>query len=457
MPAVIGTATGLKTDHYELTMVQAALAGGLAGRRAVFELFARALPQGRRYGVLGGLGRLLDLLAEFRFGPSEIDFLARTSVTDDTTLDFLRGFRFRGTLWAYREGELYFPSSPVLTVDGTLAEGLLVETLVSSVLNHDSAIASAASRMVAAAGGRPLIEMGSRRIDDEAAVTAARAAYIAGFTSTSNLEAGRRYGVPTTGTAAHAFTLAHRDERSAFDAQLRALGTGTTLLVDTYDTATGIDHAVDAARALGAPGPGAIRIDSGDLAAEAVRGRAHLDRLGATSTRIVVSSDLDEFAICELLAQDIPVDAFGVGTRLATGSGHPTAGFVYKLVAVARTGDAAAPLEPVAKRSEAKTSVGGRKWAHRVLDAGGQAVAEELLVGDSGARHGPEPAAAGRRALQVMAVDAGDVVHYCDLHQTRRHHAEALAELAADARHPTPGRPALEVCFRFPDGAVRRA
>lgn len=448
MPGVTGTPAsasgrpcGLKTDHYEVTMVQAALADGVAGRRAVFELFARALPEGRRYGVFAGLGRLVDLLAEFRFTDEDVAFLERSRVAHGPALEYLAGFRFGGTVRAYREGELFFPRSPVLTVEGTLAEGLLVETLVSSVCNHDSAIASAAARMVRAAGGRPLVEMGSRRTDDEAALSTARAAYLAGFAATSNLEAGRRYGVPTTGTAAHAFTLAYEDEQAAFDAQLRALGTGTTLLVDTYDTADGVDHAVAAARALGAAGPGAIRIDSGDLAAEAVEARARLDAAGATGTRIVVSSDLDEFAICDLLAQDIPVDAFGVGTRLASGSGHPTAGFVYKLVAVARRDGPDAPLAPVAKRSEAKTSVGGRKWAFRCRGDDGHADAELVVVDGSG----PPPCPAGARPLQVVVVDRGTVVHRPTLDEVRRHHVEALAELRPRDRVPDPGPPAVAV------------
>jgi len=370
----------LKIDHYEVTMVQAALADGLASRRAVFEVFARRLPAGRRYGVLAGLGRLVEAIAELRFGPGALDYLRRAGVADDSTLSYLASFAFSGTIEAYREGELYFPYSPVLTVQSTFAEGLLLETLVLSVLNHDTAIASAAARMVDAAEGRPLIEMGSRRTDDEAAVSAARAAYVAGFAATSNLQAGWRYGVPTAGTASHAFTLAHDTEHQAFTSQLRSLGLGTTLLVDTYDIATGISTAVASARALGAPGPGAIRIDSGDLGYQALAARQLLDQLGAGDTQIVVSSDLDEFAIAELLAERAPIDSFGVGTRLATGSGHPTAGFVYKLVAIADGPGPDASLRAVAKRSAAKSSIGGRKLAFRGLDGHGYATSELVTV-----------------------------------------------------------------------------
>ncbi|MBO0839087.1 MAG: nicotinate phosphoribosyltransferase, partial [Actinobacteria bacterium] len=263
-------ATGLLTDHYELTMVRAALRSGAAYRRSVFEVFARQLPSGRRYGVVAGTSRLLDAIERFRFGPAELDFLARSGIADDPELEFLTNYRFGGNIWGYGEGDCYFPGSPILVVEGTFAEAVVLETLALSVLNHDCAIASAASRMVTAASGRPLIEMGSRRTHELSAVAAARAAYIAGFATTSNLRAGYQYGVPTSGTSAHAFTLVHDDERQAFAAQLDALGAGTTLLADTYDVTAAIELAVE----LAGPALGAVRIDSGDLAAAAREVRA---------------------------------------------------------------------------------------------------------------------------------------------------------------------------------------
>ena len=231
------------------------------------------------------------------------------------------------TSTGYAEGECYVPGSPLLVVDAPFADAVVLETLVLSVLNHDSAIAAAASRMICAAGDRPCIEMGSRRTHEISAVAAARAAYIAGFASTSNLEAGRRYAIPTTGTAAHAFTLVHDSEEDAFRAQVASLGPGTTLLVDTYDVTAGVQTAV----AVAGPELGAVRLDSGDLIELARQVRDQLDSLGATDTRIVVTSDLDEYAIAALAAA--PVDGYGVGTSLVTGSGAPTAGLVYKLVA----------------------------------------------------------------------------------------------------------------------------
>ncbi|MBV9097653.1 MAG: nicotinate phosphoribosyltransferase, partial [Frankiaceae bacterium] len=351
-------------------MVQAARQSGTAERRCVFEVFARSLPGRRRYGVVAGLGRLLDLIPDFRFDAAAVEFLTASGAVDDATAEWLASYRFRGSIDAYREGEVYVPSSPVLVVEGTFAECVVLETLLLSVLNHDTAVATAAARMVNAAGARPCIEMGSRRTHEDAAVAAARAAYLAGFASTSNLAAGARWGVPTTGTAAHAFTLAHDDEATAFRAQINALGTGTTLLIDTYDVERGIRTAVDVA----GPELGAIRLDSGDLPTQARRARDLLDQLGATRTQIVVTSDLDEFAIAGLAAA--PVDAYGVGTSVVTGSGVPTAGFVYKLVARELDG----VFQPVQKTSEGKHSVGGRKWAARQTN-GSVAVAEVLSVG----------------------------------------------------------------------------
>src|SRR3954465_2273923 len=239
--------TALLTDHYELTMLQAALRSGAASRRSVFEVFARRLPDGRRYGVVAGVGRLLDALEAFRFDDAVLGGLSDAQVVDDETLAWLQAYRFTGSIWGYAEGDCFFPGSPLLVVEGTFAEAALLETLGLSIPNPARPVAAAASRMNAAACERPCIEMGSRRTHEEAAVAAARAAYVVGFSSTSNLEAGRRYGIPTTGTSAHAFTLLHDDEKAAFQAQIETLGVGTTLLVDTYSVEQGIRTAIEVA------------------------------------------------------------------------------------------------------------------------------------------------------------------------------------------------------------------
>jgi nicotinate phosphoribosyltransferase len=422
------TPPALLTDRYELTMVAAALADGTADRDCVFEVFARRLPHGRRYGVLAGTGRLLEALPHFRFGDAELATLREQGLSDERLLDWLADFTFTGDIDGYAEGELYFPGSPVLTVHSSFAEGVLLETLALSILNHDSAIASAAARMVGAACERPCIEMGSRRTHEEAAVAAARAASLVGFTASSNLEAGRRYGVPTTGTSAHAFTLLHDSEEAAFRAQVAALGTGTTLLVDTYDVEQGIRTAV----AVAGTGLGGIRLDSGDLPTLATRARALLDELGATQTRIIVTSDLDEYAIAGLMAA--PVNGYGVGTSLVTGSGAPTMGMVYKLVE--RDG------VPVAKRSEGKNSVGGRKNAVRRHDRAGTAVAEVI----SSAPIEPED---GDRDLVVPLVKGGAVLDPVTpteaLAAARAHHERVRAALPPEAWALSRGECALEV------------
>ena len=372
-------ATSLLTDHYELTMVEAALAAGTAQRRSVFEVFARRLPEGRRYGLLAGTGRVLEGLADFRFGTAELDFLSNRNVVNEQTLSFLADFRFSGNITGYAEGEVYFPGSPLLQVESSFAEACLLETFLLSVLNFDTAVASAASRMIAVADNRPCIEMGSRRTHEQAAVAAARAAIIAGFATTSNLEAGRSYGLPTAGTAAHSFTLLHDSEREAFTAQVNTLGKGTTLLVDTYDVEQGVRTAVEVA----GPELGGVRLDSGDLVEQARWVRTLLDELGNTNTRIVVTSDLDEYAIASL--RSAPVDAYGVGTQLVTGSGHPTAGMVYKLVA--REG-ADGNWKNVAKAATGKASVGGRKSAYRRINERGRAT-EEVVGIDELPQRGP--------------------------------------------------------------------
>ncbi|RII19768.1 Nicotinate phosphoribosyltransferase pncB1 [Streptomyces sp. YIM 130001] len=413
--------TALFTDHYELTMLQAALKAGTADRGSVFEVFTRRLPEGRRYGVVAGTGRVLDAIESFRFDTRELTFLRERGVVDEPTLQWLADYRFRGDIWGYPEGEVYFPGSPVLRVEGSFAECVLLETAILSILNHDSAIAAAASRMASAAGDRPLIEMGARRTHELAAVAASRAAYIGGFTTTSDLAAGFRYDIPTVGTSAHAFTLLHDSERDAFTAQVDSLGRGTTLLVDTYDVSEAVRTAVEVA----GPELGAVRIDSGDLLLVAHRVRKELDELGAHRTRIVVTSDLDEYAIASLAAA--PVDAYGVGTQLVTGSGHPTCSMVYKLVARARSAEPDAPLEPVAKKSlGAKSSKGGRKWAARRPDADGYAEAE--VVGT-----GPVPEELAPHQLLVELVRRGEVVAREPLDAVRARHAAVRAALPLSA------------------------
>lgn len=432
----VTSSTALFTDHYELTMLQAALASGAAYRKTVFEVFTRRLSGGRRYGVLAGTGRFLEGLENFRFTSDEIDFLAERKVVNEQTLDYLRNFRFTGTIRGYAEGEIFFPHSPVLQVEATFAEACILETFILSIFNYDSAVATAASRMSVAAGTRPCLEMGSRRAHEEAAVAAARAAVITGFAGTSNLEAGRRYGLHTIGTSAHSFTLLHDSEREAFEAQLESLGKGTTLLVDTYD----VEKAVRLAVELAGPELGGVRLDSGDLVAQAQYVRELLDSLGNTGTKITVTSDLDEFAIASLAAA--PVNAYGVGTKLVTGSGVPTSSMVYKVVL---RENSEGVMEPVAKASSGKASIGGKKSAVRRLNSKGRATAEVIGVDITA------PADSNDRDLMVdLVVDGAVQPGFTGAEGVRRaaeRHARSLTELPVAATRLSPGDPVIPTEF----------
>ncbi len=422
--------TALLTDRYELTMIDAALKGGHAERQCVFEVFARRLSGGRRYGVVAGTGRLLDAIENFRFDGPVLEWLRDENIVSARTLDFLADYRFGGSIRGYREGELFFPGSPILQVEGTFAEAVVLETLVLSILNYDSAVATAASRMVTAADGHDLIEMGSRRTSEHSAVAAARAAYIAGFHATSNLEAGRLWGIPTRGTAAHSFTLLHDTEEDAFRAQVEALGSGTTLLVDTYDVRGAIETAV---RVAGTD-LGAVRLDSGDLPSLVREVRAQLDSLGATNTKIVVTNDLNENTIAAL--RGTPTDVFGVGTSVVTGSGYPAAGLVYKLVEhVNNSGE----WVSVAKRSPEKSNPAGRKAAFR------SATAETVFVGE------PQPDSS-MRALDVPFVTDGVIDPQwrgaAAVANARDYHRSVRTELTEAALRLSPGDPAIPTVVR---------
>lgn len=433
--------TALLTDRYELTMIDAALRDGTAGRPCVFELFARRLPGGRRFGVVAGTGRLLQEVRDFRFGDDELRYLRDHAVVSPETVAYLENYRFTGSIRGYREGELYFPGSPILTIEGTFAEAVVLETLALSILNHDSAVATAAARMSIAAGDRPLAEMGSRRAGERSAVAAARAAYIAGFGATSNLEAGRTWGIPTMGTAAHSFTLLHDTEELAFRSQIDALGVETTLLIDTYDIREGVATAIRVA----GTGLGGVRIDSGDLPTVAAAVRTQLDELGATGTKITVTSDLDEFAIAALAAS--PVDSYGVGTSVVTGSGSPTAGMVYKLVA---RQDAAGGWVAVAKASADKGSKGGRKAAFRTLSRG-TATSELIAVSDGFEQVETAADHPDARPLQVTFVDEGETDASFEgpggVALARAHHAVVREELPITGLALSRSDPALPTVY----------
>ena len=427
--------TALFTDRYELTMIDAALRDGHAERRCVFEVFSRRLHAGRRYGVFAGAGRLIEAIEQFRFTEDILGWLTAEKVVSTAAIEYLSTYRFTGDVRGYREGELFFPGSPVLEIEGTFAEAVILETLVLSILNYDSAVATAASRMVAAADGKPLIEMGSRRTSEGSGVAAARAAFIAGFDATSNLEAGRTWGVPTRGTSAHSFTLLHDSEEAAFRSQVDAFGTDTTLLIDTFDIPTAVETAVRVTDGK----LGAVRIDSGDLPSLVRSVRAQLDALGAVDTRIIVTNDLNENTIAALRGS--PVDAFGVGTAVVTGSGAPAAGMVYKLV---EHQDGAGNWVAVSKRSSEKQNPAGRKDARRRLVDG---VATEELV-DLGPKN--SDTSSSRPLIHTLVTNGVAKDEYrgtTGVVRAREHHAHAVAELPEEGRRLSPGDPAIPTVF----------
>ncbi|QTG74853.1 nicotinate phosphoribosyltransferase [Trueperella pecoris] len=435
------TSTALLTDMYELTMIDSAMKSGTAHRRSVFEVFGRRLPGHRRYGVVAGVGRALEAVQNFRFTEAEIDYLRQANIVSEDTLQWLADYTFTGDIYGYREGEIYFPGSPIMTVVGTFAEAVLLETVLLSILNYDSAVATAASRMTIAAHDRPCLDMGARRTHEWSAVAAARAAVIGGFVGTSDLEAARLYGIKPIGTAAHSFTLLHDTEEAAFRAQLATMGTDTTLLVDTYNVERGVELAVKVAREAGGE-LGAIRLDSGDLVAQAFKVRKQLDNMGATSTKITVTSDLDEYAIAALNAA--PVDSYGVGTRLVTGSGQPTAQLVYKLVSRERSDGT---MQEVAKRSDSKGSVGGLKVAGRTHDETGRATGELVVSAASWEQGLAYLEDRDARPLQVKFIEGGVVadeyIARSSLAHAAQQHRNSRAALPYPAWRLSEGDPAL--------------
>ena len=426
-PILIKAQESLYTDRYELSMLDGALVSGVINAKATFEVFTRSLANGYRYGVVGGTGRLIEALADFSFDDDTIAWLLDEHIVSNELATFLSSYRFEGDVYGYLEGEVFTSLSPILRIEGRFSD-LILETLVLSILNYDSGVATKAMRVVHAASGHRLIEMGTRRTNEVAAVAAARAAYVAGFDATSNLAARMMYGVPTAGTAAHAFVLAHRSEREAFEAQVAAQGPGTTLLVDTFDVEAGTELALDVAGV----NLGAIRIDSGDVASSSRRSRKLLDQRGGNNVEITVTGDLDEFVIAELLANDAPIDSFGVGTKLVTGYMPP--GFVFKLVAI----EDGTSMRPVAKRSIGKMSSGGVKDAYRLFEDG-VAVTELVVTRES---RDTRPTAQ-RRSLVHGLVEHGVTVVDTSLEIARATARAAVAELPRSAFVLAAGEPVL--------------
>ncbi len=377
--------TALSTDLYELTMLAGYVAGG-ADARAAFELHIRHLPPRRAFLVAAGLDQALDYLERLRFTAEEIAYLRRVPALQGAPAaffdEYLPRFRFTGDVWAMEEGTPVFPPEPLLRVTAPIGEAQIVETALLAIVAFQTSIASKAARVVEAAGGRPVVEFGTRRAHGtEAGLYAARAAFVGGCDGTSNVEAGRRFGIPVSGTMAHSWVLMHDDELDAFRRFADLYGERSVLLLDTYDT-------IEATRRFIAAGlrPGAVRLDSGDIVSSSRAVRRMLDEAGLTGTRIIVSSELDEDRIASLLAAGAPLDAFGVGTALSTSSDAPALSAIYKLVDVERDG----VHTPTMKLSPEKRSEPGVKQVWR-FEAGGVALRDLIGLADEDAPAGGMP------------------------------------------------------------------
>ncbi len=363
----------LFTDLYELTMMNGYLKAGKT-EWAAFELFVRKLPKNRNYLVFAGLNDVVELLQDYRFSESDIDYLYSLKLFSDDFLDFLKNFRFTGKLYAMREGEIFFQNEPVLRVEAPIYEAQLFETAIMNQVHISSLIATKAARVFSVAKGKKLADFSLRRTHGfDAGMKVARSSYLAGFDATSNVLAGKVYGIPVVGTVAHSFIMAFESEEEAFRAYLNAFPNHGILLVDTYDTVEGVKKAIKIAKEVGIPLKG-VRLDSGNVVELSKIARKLLDEAGFKETKIIVSGGLDEYSIKEILEKGAPVDAFGVGTKLGTSADSPYIDFVYKLVEFNG--------KPVMKTSSGKKMYPGRKQVFRNEDHDVVGVFGEELPGE---------------------------------------------------------------------------
>ncbi len=399
---------GLLTDLYELTMAAGYFEAGKIDEKATFELTIRRLPANRNYVLAAGLPQIVDYLLNLSFTGEEVDYLRGLRQFRGVApgfFEYLRGLRFTGDLFAVPEGTPLFAEEPALVIRAPMVEAQIPETYVLSAFTFPSLIASKAARMVEFAGGRPVVEFGTRRAHTpEAGVLGARAAFLGGCAGTSNTLAGLRYGIPVMGTSAHSWVMSFSGEREAFRQLQRVLGDSTIQLIDTYDTLEGARRAAQLGRPLWG-----VRIDSGDFDALARQVRAILDEAGLTGARIMASGDLDEYRIRDLLAAGAPIDAFGVGTQLSTSADAPSMSAIYKLVEL----DIRGIKRFTAKYSEEKTTAPGAKQIFRdvardvIARSGecgkGEALLRPVLLGGSLVEPLPSLAEARQRAAESIA------------------------------------------------------
>jgi nicotinate phosphoribosyltransferase len=406
-PRPYGESLALLTDLYQLTMAYGYWKAGVSERQAVFHLFFRTQPFGGGFGVACGLAPVCEFLDRLRFQSDDLDYLAGlrgadgSALFDDAFLDYLGGLRLACDVDAVPEGTAVFPHEPLVRICGPLAQGQLLETALLNLMNFQTLIATKSARVALTARDEPVLEFGLRRAQGiDGGLAASRAAYVGGAAATSNVLAGKLYGIPVLGTHAHSWVMVFEDEVQAFRAYARALPNNCIFLVDTYDSLAGVRHAIEVGRALREEGHRlqGIRLDSGDLAELSIEARRLLDDAGFADAAIVASSDLDEYAIAALKQKGARIQVWGVGTRLATAYDQPAIGGVYKLAAVREPGSA---WSYRLKRSEeaAKTSVPGVLQVRRFLD-GERFLGDAIYDVDRGIEPGAElvdPADPARR------------------------------------------------------------
>ncbi|MDC3957985.1 nicotinate phosphoribosyltransferase [Polyangium jinanense] len=372
----------LRTDLYQLTMAAGYFHRGMQDRRATCEMFVRRLPRRRRYLLAMGIERLLGYLENLSFTEDEIRYLrdlpALRDAMTEPFVEYLRRFRFRGDVSAVREGTVVFANEPLVRISAPIIEAQIVETFLLSVVNHATMIGSKAARVVRAAGSAGVIEFGTRRTHPEAAIDAALSAYAAGFVGTSNVEAGKRFGIPVMGTAAHIWTMAHATEEEAFENYVATFPNASILLIDTYDTLRGAERAARIAKDK----LKGVRLDSGDLLALSRAVRPILDAAGCTSAKIVASGDLNEYKIEALRRAGAPIDLYGVGTDLVASIDSPALGGVYKLVEIEQDGK----VIPICKFSEGKATFPGPHQVYRFVDGAGVLARDVIALADEDPR-----------------------------------------------------------------------
>jgi len=412
----------LLTDLYEFTMAQIYVEEGME-EEAVFEFFVR--PDGRRaYYVMAGTQELLKMLREFRFEDEEIEYLERSGKFGQKFLDYLKDFRFSGDVWAFREGEIFLGGEPVVSVRAPLPQAQLVETILINTLQHPILVATKAARCVSVAQGTTLVDFGLRRAQGkDAGIQAARSSYIVGFAGTSNVLAGKEYGIPVFGTMAHSFVMAHESEEEAFERFMRRYPNNSIILVDTYDTIEGTKKAIEVSKRLGIPLRG-VRLDSGDIQSLAPKVRRMLDSAGLDEALILVSGGVDEFVIADLLAKNVPIDAWGVGTKLVVSEDMPSLDCAYKLVEYAG--------KPRFKKSRGKVTLPAQKQIKRVWDE--QGLFKEDLV---------EVMEAMPEGLLQKVMEKGKICYRDSLEQMRERVAKRLSHLPSYMLELQPAKPTL--------------